>query len=224
MAQHKVVDLVIQHGSVQIVHRSHAAPAPNMPNMPIMPIMPNAPNMPNAPVMPMWLMRAPATSRGMMMMGFTSASAGVMLSLVGDRLLTIWFANSLLSAGLCLLLLGLVKRVLTSATPVTGPAAEAVDPSLLAERSRRVRAILSNVTAASQLFTFERLVKESRWTHAAMLSTLLHMKERGEVVEDLNLDTGEWVYSVADETMATGTDSLMLDERTAQASPPERQG
>jgi len=68
------------------------------------------------------------------------------------------------------------------------------------------------------------LVKESRWTQAAMLSTLLHMKDRGEVVEDLNLDTGEWVYSLADEPNAGGGASLMLAERTAQASPSERQG
>ena len=57
-----------------------------------------------------------------------------------------------------------------------------------------------------------------------MLSTLLHMKERGEVVEDLNLDTGEWVYSLADEPTASGGTSLMLAERTAQATASERQG
>jgi hypothetical protein len=53
------------------------------------------------------------------------------------------------------------------------------------------------------------------------------MKERGEIVEDLNLDTGEWVYSLADDVVgavAGGPGSLMLEERTAQASPPERQG
>ena len=66
-----------------------------------------------------------------------------------------------------------------------------IDPRLLAERSRRVRAILAGASSASELHTFEKLVQESRWTQAAMLSTLLHMKERGEVVEDLNLDTGD---------------------------------
>lgn len=206
MAQHKVGDLVIQRGSVQIVHRSPTTPARA------------------APELPMWLMRSPGSWRGMVSVGLTSTGAGLVLSAVGHRMLTIWFANSLLSAGLCLLLLGVIKRVMTQAVPVTAPTPEPVDPRLLAERSRRVRAILSNATSASELYTFERLVKESRWTQAAMLSTLLHMKERGEVVEDLNLDTGEWVYSVADDAVAAGAGSLMLEERTAHASPPERQG
>jgi hypothetical protein len=143
--------------------------------------------------------------------------------------LTLWFANSLLSAGMCLLFLGLLKRLLTptavgAAVGAAVAPGEVIDPRLLAERSRRVRAILAGASSASELHTFEKLVQESRWTQAAMLSTLLHMKERGEVVEDLNLDTGEWVYSLAEDAVAAGPGSLMLEERTAQASPPERQG
>jgi hypothetical protein len=211
MAQHKVVDLVIQRGSVQIVrHVGPGAPARTDRD---------ADDRTN------WLVRSPGTWRGLATVGAASASAGLVLGMVGHRLLTIWFANSLLSAGLCLLFLGLLKRMLTVA-PVAAPAPapEVVDPRLLAERVRRVRAILARATSASELYTFERLVQESRWTQAAMLSTLLHMKERGEVVEDLNLDTGEWVYSLAEDAVAVGPGSLMLEERTAQASPPERQG
>lgn len=204
MAQHKVVDLVIQRGSVQIVHRPPTSPVRA------------------TPVLPAWVMRSPGSWRGMMVVGASSASVGLVLSVLGHRLLTLWFANSLLSAGLCLILLGILKRVLTQAASPAPAVPDAVDPQLLAERSRRVRTILSKATSASELHTFERLVKESRWTQAAMLSTLLHMKERGEVVEDLNLDTGEWVYSVADDAVAAGPGSLMLEERTAQASPPER--
>lgn len=207
MAQHKVVDLVIQRGSVQIVRR----------------VGPDTPA--RADDRNNWLARSPGTWRGLATVGAASASAGLVLGMFGHRLLTIWFANSLLSAGLCLLFLGLIKRMLTVApTPAPASAPEAVDPKLLAERSRRVRAILASATSASELHTFERLVQESRWTQAAMLSTLLHMKERGEVVEDLNLDTGEWVYSLAEDAVAVGPGSLMLEERTAQASPPERQG
>ena len=209
MAQHKVVDLVIQRGSVQIVrHVDHGAPART-----------------TAPDPAGWLVRSPGSWRGLATVGVASAGAGLVLGMVGHRLLTVWFANSLLSAGLCLLFLGLLKRMLTSApVPVTAPAPEVVDPRLLAERGKRVRAILARATSASELYTFERLVQESRWTQAAMLSTLLHMKERGEVVEDLNLDTGEWVYSLAEDGVAAGPGSLMLEERTAHASPPERQG
>ena len=213
MAQHKVVDLVIQRGSVQIVHRMPTTPARTSGEGPA------------------WLMRSPGSWRGLVAVGAASTGAGLLLSAVttlGSRMLTIWFANSLLSAGLCLLMLGVIKRVMmTQPAPAAAPTPEVIDPKLLGERSRRVRAILSKVTAASELYTFERLVKESRWTQAAMLSTLLHMKERSEIVEDLNLDTGEWVYSLADDVVgavAAGPGSLMLEERTAQASAPERQG
>src|SRR5687767_14378152 len=166
MAQHKVVDLVIQRGSVQIVRQ----------------VGPGAPARGGAidrsgDERTNWLVRSPGTWGGLATVGVASASAGLVLGMVGHRLLTIWFANSLLSAGLCLLFLGLLKRMLTVApVPAPAPAPEAVDPRLLAERVRRVRAILARATSASELYTFERLVHESRWTQAAMLSTLLHMK------------------------------------------------
>jgi hypothetical protein len=209
MAQQKVVDLVVQRGSLQIVQR----------------VQTTTPARKAAPDLRGWLVRSPASWRGLAAAGLASSSAGVVLGLIGHRMLTLWFANSLLSAGMCLLFLGLLKRLLTpAALPDAATPAEVIDPRLLAERSRRVRAILAGASSASQLHTFERLVQESRWTQAAMLSTLLHMKERGELVEDLNLDTGEWVYSLAEDAVAAGPGSLMLEERTAQASPPERQG
>lgn len=210
MAQHKVVDLVIQHGSVQIVQRS--APA--------------VPERRGAVDLRGWLVATPGTWLGMIGVGAASAGVGMALSVLGTRVLTLMFANSMLSAGLCLLFLGVLKRVWARQAPgpAPAPAPAPVDAKLLAERARRVRAILARASSASELFTFEQLIKESRWTQAAMLSTLLHMKERGEVVEDLNLDTGEWVYSLADEPSASGGASLMLAERTAQVSPSERQG
>jgi hypothetical protein len=201
------VDLVVQRGSLQIVQHVRTSPPAR------------------APDLRGWLVRTPGTWRALAVAGVGSTAMGMVLGAVGHRMLTLWFANSLLSAGLCLVFLGLLKRVLTVAPAVATPApAEVIDPRLLAERSRRVRAILAGATAASELHTFEKLVQASRWTQAAMLSTLLHMKERGEVVEDLNLDTGEWVYSLAEDAVAAGPGSLMLEERTAQASPPERQG
>jgi hypothetical protein len=211
MAQHKVVDLVIQHGSVQIVQRSA-------------PLAVQEPH--GAMDLRGWLASTPGTWLGMIGVGAASAGVGMALSVLGTRVLTLMFANSMLSAGLCLLLLGLLKRAWARPTPGPAPAAEPppVDAKLLAERVRRVRVILARASSASELFTFEQLVKESRWTGAAMLSTLMHMKERGEVVEDLNLDTGEWVYSLADEPTASGGTSLMLAERTAQATASERQG
>lgn len=207
MAQHKVVDLVIQHGSVQIVQRR----------------APMALARRDGVDLRGWLVNTPGTWLGMIGVGAASAGVGMALSVLGTRVLTVLFANSMLSAGLCLLLLGVLKRVWTRSAPgpTPPPAPPPVDAKLLAERARRVRALLARASSASELFTFEQLVKDSRWTQAAMLSTLLHMKERGEVVEDLNLDTGEWVYSLADEPVGGGGASLMLAERTTQASPSE---
>jgi hypothetical protein len=203
VAQQKVVDLVIQHGALQIVRRPDApavAPADN------------------------WLMRSPGTWQGLFVSGGAAIAAGLVLALVGSAMLTLWVANSLLSAGGFLIVLGALKRLWTRPVPALAPAPEPVDPRLLAERSRRVRAILARVGAASGRYTFERLVQESRWTQAAMLSTLLHMKERGELVEDLDLDTGEWVYSLSEDPVAGGPGSLMLEERTSPTSPSERHG
>ena len=210
MAQHKVVDLVIQHGSVQIVQRN----------------APTVPERRGAVDLRGWLVATPGTWLSMIGVGAASAGVGMALSVLGTRVLTLMFANSMLSAGLCLLFLGVLKRVWARQMPgpTPAPVPAPVEAKLLAERARRVRAILARASSASELFTFEQLIKESRWTQAAMLSTLLHMKERGEVVEDLNLDTGEWVYSLAEDAVAVGPGSLMLEERTAQASPPERQG
>lgn len=210
MAQHKVVDLVIQHGSVQIVQRN----------------APTVPERRGAVDLRGWLVATPGTWLSMIGVGAASAGVGMALSVLGTRVLTLMFANSMLSAGLCLLFLGVLKRVWARQMPgpTPAPVPAPVEAKLLAERARRVRAILARASSASELFTFEQLIKESRWTQAAMLSTLLHMKERGEVVEDLNLDTGEWVYSLADEPSAGGGASLMLAERTAQVSPSEQQG
>lgn len=203
MAQQKVVDLVIQQGALQIVQRSAVVARPERGD-------------PRE-----WLVRSPGSWQGLVGTGLMMAGAGLLLGILGPVMLTLWIANSLLSAGACLVFLGFVKRVWTRAQPAPAPAPTPVDPKLLAERSRRVRAILAQA-ASTQVYTFERLVRESKWTQAAMLSTLLHMKERGELIEDLNLDTGEWVYSLTEDPVAGVPGSLMLEERTAQA--PERDG
>lgn len=203
MAQQKVVDLVIQQGALQIVPRP--GPAAEA-------VRPDARE---------WLVRSPGSWQVLVGMGLTMSGAGLLLGILGPVMLTLWIANSLLSGGACLVFLGFVKRVWQRQRPEALPAPPPpVDPTLLAERSRRVRVILARATG--ELYTFERLVRDSRWTQAAMLSTLLHMKERGEIIEDLNLDTGEWVYSLTEDPVAGAPGSLMLEERTAPS--PERDG
>jgi hypothetical protein len=104
MAQQKVVDLVVQRGSLQIVQR----------------VQTTTPARKAAPDLRGWLVRSPASWRGLAAAGLASSSAGVVLGLIGHRMLTLWFANSLLSAGMCLLFLGLLKRLLTPAAPGCG--------------------------------------------------------------------------------------------------------
>lgn len=122
--------------------------------------------------------------------------------------------SSLMTMGAGLAFLGLSKRrssLREAPTPVR--ALSASEHSLHKERSRRILAIFG---VRGRPMTFEALVKATQWTRDAVLSTLVFMKERGEVVEDLDLDTGEWVYTPQDPESVPGTaPSLMLEERRA---------
>ncbi|HEY8379444.1 MAG TPA: hypothetical protein VIK91_23290 [Nannocystis sp.] len=150
---------------------------------------------------------------------------GSALTCVGLGVLLLgMFPHSLLglmlcSAGTGLGVVAMVRRAkgANSRPPPALPAAT-IDPALLAERCRRVRAILRDGP-----LTFEAIKSALKWTQAALVSTLVHMKEQGEVIEDLSLDTGEWVYTLA-EGPAALAGSPSLAERQAQASAAEGQG
>ena len=43
-------------------------------------------------------------------------------------------------------------------------------------------------------WTFELLQARLGWTEEAVATALKYLRDRGEVVEDLNLDTGRWTY------------------------------
>ncbi len=214
MAQHKVGELSVQSNALQALVRRPSQHSQLGQLATLSPQFHGA------------LARFTASWLPMAGISLAAMGAGLVLLGLGGPFAVIWVANLLLSAGLMLGLLTLLRRFIARQLPVDagGPAPEPVDAKLLAERSRRVRAILGKVSSASQLPTFEQLVQESRWTQAAMLSTLTHMKDRGEIIEDLNLDTGEWVYSLADDLVGTGLSSLNLDERTVEASALEQQG
>jgi hypothetical protein len=128
--------------------------------------------------------------------------------------------SSMLTTGGGLVFLGLHKRrALEVAAPPPTRALSASEQVVLRERSRRIRAILAESRAP---LTFERLVEVTRWTSEAVLSALLFMKERGELVEDLDLDTGEWVYVAQEVEGVPGTaPSLMLEERRSRSEPLE---
>lgn len=117
---------------------------------------------------------------------------------------------SVISAGAGLALLGGVKR----ARPTSPDAPPPTDVRVLDERARRIRAFMEG--EGPREFTFEEIMTATRWMQDAVVSALVHMKERGEVVEDLNLDTGQWVYRLQDRALMSGQ-SLppMLQERQA---------
>jgi len=95
---------------------------------------------------------------------------------------------SMVTTGAGLAFLGALKRKDAKAEPKALPPASSA--AVLTERSRRVRAVLDGGGG----HTFEQLLHQLRWTESALLETLVVMKDGGQVVEDLDLDTGEWVY------------------------------
>ena len=108
--------------------------------------------------------------------------------------------------------LGGLKRY-AEVNPASAPRLPEVEPKLLAERSRRLRSILSGPDIPGAGVTFEHLVRATRWVQDAVLSTLLAMKNSGEVIEDLDLDTGQWVYRLSGEVGPSMSGSMTLDDR-----------
>lgn len=149
----------------------------------------------------------------------SSGLAMVALGVVAAALTTTGFfgtviLSSLMTMGAGLAFLGLAKRrTAARSTPSAPRALSASEHAVLKERSRRIQGIFAQ---SGRPMTFEALVRATRWTRDAVLSTLVFMKERGEVLEDLDLDTGEWVYSPQDpESVPPVAPSLMLEERRA---------
>ena len=166
-----------------------------------------------------WASRTPLSWRLLIAAGFGLVLGGLVAALVT---ITGFFGtaviSTMLTTGSGLVFLGLHKRrAVLAAEPAPMKALSASEQAVLRERSRRLRAVLR---APGAPFTFERVIEATRWTRDAVLSTLLYMQERGEVVEDLDLDTGEWVYLAQDPEAVPGTPpSLMLEERRALSGP-----
>lgn len=161
--------------------------------------------------------RAPISARAMFLGGAVTFAVGLAIYAIVPLTFAInILAKLLMSVGGGTAMLGALKRF----SPPTPPAAlPEVEPSLLAERRRRLRAILLERGAAA---TFEFLLEKSRWTQQAVLSTLLDMKERGEVLEDLDYDTGEWVYRLQSDAADLGLAPSLEDRRLALAQGDER--
>ncbi|MCA9707883.1 MAG: hypothetical protein KDK70_18670 [Myxococcales bacterium] len=99
--------------------------------------------------------------------------------------------GSMITVGGGVAFLGILKRKGRGVAEPMRALPPASPSTVIAERARRVSAVLSTT---GEDFTFERLLDVLRWTEPALLETLVAMKEAGQLIEDLDLDTGEWVY------------------------------
>lgn len=154
---------------------------------------------------------------GMLAVGLVGAS----LFPIGVVGVPVW--GGLVTMGGGLVFLG--GRKARRGRPLPPRALSASELGVLQERARRIRArIREGTKAGGGDYTFERLVAELRWTDEAVLSALLHMKEAGDIIEDLNLDTGQWVYRLQDPALPAGPSDLppMLEERRARYEDEER--
>jgi len=130
----------------------------------------------------------PVSPRAMILGGLGLALLGIGL---GASVLSAGFVGVVLIGGMVtfgggVAVLGMRKL----RTPPPVAASPAVDPHVLAERARRVHAVLAQGGA----MTFEGLLARLRWMERALVEALVAMKDSGDVMEDLDLDTGEWVY------------------------------
>jgi hypothetical protein len=149
----------------------------------------------------------------------TLATAGLVLAAVGglgalivtSSVLGIIAVTSMITAGCGLVFLGALKRKDRNSQPKALPPASSA--TVLAERARRIQSVLD-----AGDHTFEQLLGKLRWTESALLETLVVMKDSGQVVEDLDLDSGEWVYRASFAAFGTlGSEgALSLAERQAR--------
>jgi hypothetical protein len=150
----------------------------------------------------------------------TMVSGGLVLAAVGGLgalLLTPGFfgmmiLSSMFTVGGGVAFLGVLKRKGRKEEPKALPPASSA--TVIAERARRVATLLDR----GGDYTFERLLTQLRWTEPALLETLLAMKEAGQVIEDLDLDTGEWIYrsTTADYGTAAPGGGMTLADRQAR--------
>jgi predicted lipid-binding transport protein (Tim44 family) len=162
-----------------------------------------------------WVDRTPVPWSGMVIGGMATAVIGLLLASINPLgFLGVVAFSSMISIGGGLAVMGALKRKRAQARDEGRralPAASAT-PEVIAERSRRVARVLESGGQA----TFEELVARLRWTEKALIEALVHMKNVGAVEEDLDLDTGQWVYRVQEQDLAGTPAGLTLDERQAR--------
>ena len=157
-----------------------------------------------------WVERSPLPPGGMMLGGVGLALVGLGLGLALPLTMgTATLFGGMVTFGGGVAFLGGLKRKVQVEAAKALPPAPIVSPVVLNERTRRVRDWLQSRGQA----TFEEIAQALKWTEAALVETLLHMKETGALEEDLDLDSGQWVYRMQAATDTGTAASLMLSER-----------
>ncbi len=155
-----------------------------------------------------WVRESKVSSGALVTTGLGLALVGGVGALVvTSSVLAIVAVTSMITAGTGLAFLGALKRKDRDAQPKALPPASS--GTVLAERARRIQSVLD---AGDQ--TFEQLLGKLRWTEPALLEALVVMKDSGQVIEDLDLDSGEWVYrSIAGYGSFGSAGTMSLAER-----------
>ena len=160
-----------------------------------------------------WVDRSALPAPAMLVSGLALGFGGLALAILGPGGLALSaLFSGMITLGGGLTFLALLKR--KKPPPPKAIAGPTTAPEVLRERARRVHATLEQTGDA----TFELLLRQLGWTEPALLETLVQMKESGAVEEDLNLDTGEWVYRA--QHVSPGG-ALMLEDRQAKADAQE---
>lgn len=160
-----------------------------------------------------WVEKSPLPPGGLLLGGIGLALVGLGLGLALPLSMgTATLFGGMVTFGSGVAFLGGLKRKSQLEAAHALPPAPTVSPVVLAERGRRVAGWLQERRQA----TFEELTQALRWTESALVETLLQMKETGTVEEDLDLDTGQWVYRMQSATQTGTAASLMLSDRDAR--------
>lgn len=115
-------------------------------------------------------------------------------------------AVPLLFSGIGGIVVGILKR---RALRRQAAARAQADERELGEHAARLRPLLSEARPEQ---TVEWIVERTKLSEATVVRTLAFMRDRHEVTEELNTETGEWYYGSA---LSLPAASLHLDERLA---------
>ena len=182
MSRIQVGDIVIDGQDVRI-----GAPAES----------PRPPAAPAAPPPELHLLHAlsriPVPTAVLAFAGLAMIVAGTAVSLVvgllADPFTALLRGGVLAPVGLGLVGLAVLKRF------TAGPGAAALAATLPGggeEHVRRLRPLLAGNSAAT---TVAALARATGWTESAVVRVLALMRQRGEVAEELDLDTGQFYYT-----------------------------